>query len=110
MASKGPLALVKGLSKKTWMIIGGVAVAILVIIIVVPVEVAKENAYPNYNALNYTLSETYSGENFFDNFEYFTDAGMLLSLSSLDDAHGLLTACVPRPYKRLCHLCRRLYS
>lgn len=54
------------------MIIGAVGVAILVIVIVVPVEVAKENAYPDYSAINYTLADTYSGESFFDYFEYFT--------------------------------------
>lgn len=67
------MAILKGLSKKTWMIIGGVAVAVLIIVIVVPVEVAKENAYPSYSAINYTLVDTYSGESFFDSFEYFTD-------------------------------------
>lgn len=66
------MAFVHGLSKKTWIIIGAVAVAVVVIVIVVPVEVAKENAYPDYSAINYTLADTYSGESFFDYFDYFT--------------------------------------
>lgn len=69
----GPLQFLHGLSKKTWMIIGGVAVAVIVVVVVVPVEVTKANEYPNYTAINYTLSETYSGETFFDQFDYFTD-------------------------------------
>lgn len=108
ITGKGPLAFFKGLSKKTWIIIGCVAVTILVVIIVVPVEVAKENAYPNYNALNYTLSETYSGEDFFDNFEYFTDTGVLSSHPVRRYLH-LLMAC-SRSYKRLCYICRLIYS
>lgn len=32
----------------------------------------KLNSYPDYSALNYTLQDTYSGTNFFDNFDYFT--------------------------------------
>lgn len=72
MRPNGPMGFLHGLSKKTWMIIGAVGVAILVIVIVVPVEVAKENAYPDYSAINYTLTDTYSGESFFDYFEYFT--------------------------------------
>lgn len=73
MAPNGPLHFLQGLSKKSWMIIGGVAVAVLVVVIVVPVEVAELNEYPSYTAINYTLSETYSGETFFDQFVYFTD-------------------------------------
>jgi len=50
-----------------------VAFIVLIIIIVVPVVVTQknDNAYPNYTALNYNLVDTYSGANFFDNFDYF---------------------------------------
>lgn len=75
MAPHGPFAFLHTLSKKTWMIIGGVAVAIIIIVIVVPVEVEKANAYPDYTALNYTLADTYEGEDFFSYFNYFTDTG-----------------------------------
>lgn len=75
MRSNGPLGFLKSWSKKTWIIVGSVAVVVLIIIIVVPVEVAKENAYPNYTTINYTLADTFSGSDFFDNFDYFTDTG-----------------------------------
>ncbi|CAK7202103.1 hypothetical protein SEUCBS139899_004823 [Sporothrix eucalyptigena] len=62
-------------SKKVWaLLVLGVAI---VIAIVVPVAVvvsrnnAEANKYPDYTQLNYTLKDTYSGESFFDNFNYF---------------------------------------
>ncbi|KUI65425.1 hypothetical protein VM1G_01250 [Cytospora mali] len=61
-------------SKKAWIIVGVVIAIILVIVIVVPVEVTKNNAYPSYTTLNYTLSETYSPDSFFDKFDYYTDS------------------------------------
>lgn len=81
--SNGPMHFLKGLSKKTWLIIGGVAVAVIVVVIVVPVEVAELNEYPNYSKINYTLSETYSGADFFDQFDYFTAAVSPVPTSSL---------------------------
>lgn len=76
MAPHGPLAFLKTLSKQTWIIIGTVAAAVLIIVIVVPVEEAKENAYPSYSYVNYTLADTYEGEDFFDLFNYYTATGM----------------------------------
>ncbi|KAI1262099.1 concanavalin A-like lectin/glucanase domain-containing protein [Xylariaceae sp. FL1019] len=58
--------------KKTWAIVAGIIVVVLIIIIVVPVEVAKANRYPNYSELDYSLVDTYSGTDFFDNFDYYT--------------------------------------
>lgn len=75
MKPNGPLAIFKTWSKKTWIIVGSSAVILLIIIIVGPTEVAKENAYPTYTSVNYTLADTYSGESFFDAFDYFTDTG-----------------------------------
>ncbi|EPE33256.1 Concanavalin A-like lectins/glucanase [Glarea lozoyensis ATCC 20868] len=63
---------VKGWGKKVWIGVAA-AVVILIIVIVVPVVVTnKKNKYPDYSRLSYSVSETYSGENFFDNFDYFT--------------------------------------
>ncbi|OIW30281.1 hypothetical protein CONLIGDRAFT_362031 [Coniochaeta ligniaria NRRL 30616] len=67
--------------KRTW-----AAVALVIIIaIVVPVAVVvtrnKKSAYPDYTTLNYTLLETYSGETFFDQFDYYT---------GYDPAHGFV--------------------
>ncbi|KAG9227952.1 glycoside hydrolase family 16 protein [Amylocarpus encephaloides] len=63
----------KGWGKK---ILGGIAatIVILIVVIVVPVVVTrnKDNAYPNYSTLTYSLSESYSGTSFFDEFDYFT--------------------------------------
>lgn len=87
MKPNGPLAFFQTWSKKTWIIVGSAAVIILIVVIVVPVEVAKENAYPSYTSINYTLADTYSGESFFDEFDYFTDTGeckLLLDGYSID--------------------------
>jgi hypothetical protein len=54
-----------------------VAVAVVVVIIAVIVgayEGVRANRYPNYSALNYTLTDTYQGTNFFDNFQYWSAA------------------------------------
>ncbi|KAI1765906.1 glycoside hydrolase family 16 protein [Hypoxylon sp. FL1150] len=58
--------------KRTWAIVVAIVVIILVVCIVVPLEVAKANKYPDYTALNYTLSDSYNGTTFFDKFDYFT--------------------------------------
>jgi len=49
----------------------GLALAVLIIIIVVPsVVVTRNNRYPDYSRLTYSLKDTYSGTTFFDNFDY----------------------------------------
>jgi len=58
--------------KKT---IVGVVVAVVVIVLVIILAAvlgARASSYPDYNALRYTLQDTYSGADFFDQFEYFT--------------------------------------
>ncbi|KAJ5803787.1 CAZyme family GH16 [Penicillium psychrosexuale] len=47
-------------------------VIILLVAILVPYQIVS-NRYPNYTPLNYTLVDTYSGPNFFEQFTYFTD-------------------------------------
>ncbi|RDL40908.1 uncharacterized protein BP5553_00887 [Venustampulla echinocandica] len=62
-------------NRRTWIGVGAVVVLVVVIIVatVAGVEVAKKNnRYPDYSKLTYKLSDTYSGENFFDQFDYFT--------------------------------------
>ncbi|ERS95621.1 uncharacterized protein SPSK_02566 [Sporothrix schenckii 1099-18] len=63
-------------TKKVWALVIGSITAIVVIVIVVAVVVTRNNAnanrYPDYSQVNYTLKETFSGESFFDNFNYFT--------------------------------------
>jgi hypothetical protein len=50
---------------------------ILAVVIAVPVAITTiknqqwKNRYPDYSQLSYTLSETYGGETFFNNFDYF---------------------------------------
>lgn len=44
--------------KRTWAIVVTIIVIILVVCIVAPLEVAKANKYPDYTALNYTLSDS----------------------------------------------------
>ncbi|KAK5116488.1 hypothetical protein LTR62_008037 [Meristemomyces frigidus] len=59
-------------NKKTWIGISIAAIILLVVIIVAAVVGSQNNAYPNYTALQYTLTDTYAGTDFFDNFDYFT--------------------------------------
>ncbi|TEY40801.1 hypothetical protein BOTCAL_0420g00070 [Botryotinia calthae] len=58
-------------SKKIWAIFGAGIIILIIIIVVAAVEGSKKNAYPDYSQLNYTLKDTYSGTDFFDNFDYF---------------------------------------
>ncbi|CAK7566615.1 MAG: hypothetical protein SEPTF4163_004563 [Sporothrix epigloea] len=64
-------------SKKVWALAAvGTAVVVAIVIaiaVVVSRNNAAANAYPNYTQLNYTLKDTYSGESFFDNFDYFNN-------------------------------------
>lgn len=59
-------------SKKTLMAVIAGSVLIIAAIIVGAVVGSEENSYPDYSALDYTLLDTYSGTDFFDNFDYFT--------------------------------------
>lgn len=58
--------------KRTWGIVGALIVIIIVVVIVVAVLVSKANRYPNYTKLSYSLADEYSGDTFFDQFDYFT--------------------------------------
>lgn len=60
------------LSWKCWIITAAIVIIVLIIVIVIAVKVTKANRYPNYSTLSYTLAETYSGESFFDKFNYFS--------------------------------------
>ncbi|KAB8303180.1 hypothetical protein EYC80_004627 [Monilinia laxa] len=62
---------VRAWSKKRLAIVGAGLIVLIIVVVVVPVEVSKNNAYPNYSPLNYSLKDTYSGTDFFDNFDYF---------------------------------------
>lgn len=60
-------------SKKKWIMIGVAFVLILVIVIAASVVATRRGgSYPDYTRLNYRLAETYSGQDFFQNFNYFT--------------------------------------
>ncbi|KAL9111638.1 MAG: hypothetical protein Q9227_003911 [Pyrenula ochraceoflavens] len=61
-----------GLTKRAWLYVAIGIVVALIIIIVVAVEVTKNNSYPDYSKLNYQLKDTYAGTSFFNNFNYFT--------------------------------------
>lgn len=58
--------------KKTYIVIGLIAVVVIVAAVVGGVEGSKAAAYPNYYALSYKLADTYADTDFFDNFNYFT--------------------------------------
>lgn len=57
-----------------------VAVAIIAAVVIVAVVVGavlgtrNNKSYPDYSQLTYTLEDTYSGPDFFDNFDYFDQA------------------------------------
>ncbi|PNY26458.1 Uncharacterized protein TCAP_03587 [Tolypocladium capitatum] len=58
--------------KRVW---AGVGISIVVVVITAVaggVTQSKKNAYPDYSVLSYNLSDTYGGESFFDQFNYFT--------------------------------------
>lgn len=61
-------------SARTKLIVGGVVVVAIIAIIVGAYEGWKANRYPNYSALDYSLKDSYSGDNFFDNFWYWDTA------------------------------------
>ncbi|KAG8158863.1 hypothetical protein KVR01_011306 [Diaporthe batatas] len=58
--------------RRTWAILVAIVVVIVIVVVVVVTMLQKNNAYPNYKRLVYTLSDEYSGSEFFDNFDYFT--------------------------------------
>ncbi|KAK2043283.1 endo-beta-glucanase [Colletotrichum somersetense] len=62
----------KGWTKRIWAGVGaGVVLIIIVAVVAVAVTQNNKNRYPNYTKLSYKLSDTYSGEAFFDKFNYF---------------------------------------
>lgn len=61
---------------KKWAIIAITFLVVIIAIIVGAVLGVRANAYPDYTALSYSLKDTYEGESFFDNFNYFTGYGM----------------------------------
>ena len=62
----------KNWSKRCWIILAVALVIIAIIIIVVAVVVSRANRYPDYSKLNYSLVDTFSGTDFYDNFDFFT--------------------------------------
>ncbi|KAH8772640.1 glycoside hydrolase family 16 protein [Diaporthe sp. PMI_573] len=58
--------------RRTWAILVAILVVIIIVVVVVVTMLQKNNAYPNYKRLVYTLSDEYSGSEFFDDFDYYT--------------------------------------
>ncbi|OHE96408.1 endo-beta-glucanase [Colletotrichum orchidophilum] len=58
-------------TKRIWAGVGGAVVVLIIIIVAVAVTQTNKNRYPDYSQLKYQLSDTYSGEDFFDRFNYF---------------------------------------
>lgn len=52
--------------------VGAGAVVVIVAIVVGAVLGVRANRYPSYTSLDYSLVDTYSGSDFFDNFYYAT--------------------------------------
>lgn len=64
----------RGWRRRTQIIVGVVLVVVIIAVIVGAYEGWKANRYPNYSALKYSLKDTFEGENFFDNFYYWSAA------------------------------------
>ncbi len=62
----------KNWSRRCWIILAAIVVVVLAIVIPVAVVVSRANRYPDYSTLNYNLVDTFSGTDFFDNFDYYT--------------------------------------
>ncbi|RCI16468.1 hypothetical protein L249_2085 [Ophiocordyceps polyrhachis-furcata BCC 54312] len=75
--------------KRVWAAVAGVVVVVVVVAVVVAVAVSLSGhgSYPDYKPLTYALRDTYEGETFFDQFNYFT---------GYDPAKGFVHY-VPRP-------------
>ncbi|KAK4191353.1 concanavalin A-like lectin/glucanase domain-containing protein [Podospora australis] len=85
-------------SRRVWLIIATVVILIVVIIVgaVVGVNATKNNkgdgfnhSYPNYTRLEYSLQDTYTPENFFQKFNYYTGwdpAGGFVHYANSEDA------------------------
>ncbi|CAM1508179.1 Fc.00g050270.m01.CDS01 [Cosmosporella sp. VM-42] len=58
--------------KRVWAGVVAAIIIVIIIIIAVAVTQSKNNSYPDYTELSYSLKDTYSGESFFDQFDYFT--------------------------------------
>ncbi|KAJ0158845.1 putative glycosidase C21B10.07 [Colletotrichum tanaceti] len=80
----------KGWTKRIWAGLGAAVVVIIVIAVAVTVTQNNKNRYPDYSKLSYKLSDTYSGEDFFDEFDYFNThdptGGMNLTYATSDTA------------------------
>lgn len=63
----------KNWTKRTIIAVVILAVVVLVAIIVGAVLGSTNSSYPDYTPLEYTLQDTYAGENFFDDFVFFND-------------------------------------
>lgn len=63
----------RGWSLRTRLIAGAVVVVVIVAVIVGAVEGTKANRYPDYAQLDYKLVDTYSGTEFLERFNYFSD-------------------------------------
>jgi hypothetical protein len=63
-------------TKKTQIIVGVTAAAIVIIVAVVAGAVlgTRRSTYPDYSQLTYSLQDTYSGTGFFDDFNFFNAA------------------------------------
>ncbi|KAI5197850.1 glycoside hydrolase family 16 protein [Aureobasidium subglaciale EXF-2481] len=64
-------------SKKTRTVVAAIGVIVIILVTIPTIIILRRrdnnklhNTYPDYHALNYTLSERWQGTNFFDNFDY----------------------------------------
>ena len=82
----------RGWSLKKKLFLAAGIIVVIVAVVVGSVLGVRANRYPNYSQLDYTLKDTFSGTDFFDNFEYFTDADPANGFVQYDPQRDSLTA------------------
>lgn len=84
-----------GWSLKTKLVVGGVTIAVAVVVVVATVvgvvKGKQANPYPDYKKLEYHLVDDYMGKEFFDRFDYF---------SAEDPTNGFVKYVSPIPWTR----------
>ncbi|PFH60752.1 hypothetical protein XA68_10460 [Ophiocordyceps unilateralis] len=83
--------------KRIWAVVIGGLIIVLAIVIAVAVALSGHGAYPDYKPVAYALRDTYEGETFFDQFNYFTGYDPGLTVGPICVAAKGFVHYVPQP-------------
>ncbi|KAF2870136.1 putative endo-1,3(4)-beta-glucanase [Massariosphaeria phaeospora] len=78
-------------SWRTWLVATIVTASVIIGVVVTSVLGARANAYPDYYRIEYQLQDTYTGDNFFSHFSYFTGDDPTHGFVHYVDAEGSAT-------------------